>query len=82
MLAIIKTEGGAVRKVDHIPMLIPNTISKIADKAMVTEFQEVYKSESMPRHVGVGMTFAAELLVMGLRMTLHVYDNFVLIHQD
>jgi hypothetical protein len=37
LLAIVKTEGSERRKVDRIPVVVPNTISKVADKAMVKE---------------------------------------------
>ena len=51
-------------------------------KATVKEFEEIYKTELMPQQVGVGVKFAAKLLAMGLRLTLHVPNTFVLIGID
>jgi hypothetical protein len=42
LLAIIKTKGSGCRKSDHIPVVVPNTISHVADKAMVKKFDEIY----------------------------------------
>jgi hypothetical protein len=36
----------------------------------------------MPQHLGVGVKFAAELLVMGLRMTLHKRPDFIIVGVD
>ena len=36
----------------------------------------------MPQQVGVGVEFAAELLAMGLRMTLHLHRGFIIISID
>jgi hypothetical protein len=82
LLAIVKTEGKEGRKADHMLVVVPTTISKVADKAMIKEFEDVYKTELMPQQVGVGVKFAAKLLAMGLWMTLHVHDTFVLITID
>jgi hypothetical protein len=49
---------------------------------MVKEFEDIYKTELIPQQVGVRVKFAAELLAMGLRMTLHVHETFVLISID
>ena len=38
--------------------------------------------EMMPQQVGVGVKFAAELLAMGLRMTLHLDNRFIIIGID
>ena len=35
-----------------------------------------------PQQVGIGVKFAAELLEIGLRMTLHVHNTFVMIIID
>ncbi len=35
LLAIAKTKGQESRKAHHRPVVVPNTISKVADKAMV-----------------------------------------------
>jgi len=93
LLAIVKTEGKEGRKADHKLVVVPNTISKVADKAMVKEFEDVYKTELMPQQVGVGVKFAAELMALhdgitralhdGITlMALHVHDTFVLITID
>jgi hypothetical protein len=76
LLAIVKSEGHGGNNADHRPVVVPNTRAKVPDKAMVKEFEDIYKSELMPQQVGVGVKFAAELLAMGLRMTLHVHDTF------
>jgi hypothetical protein len=81
-LAIVETEGNGSRKADHKSFIVPNTISKVADKAMAKKFEEICKSELMPQLVGVGLNFAAKLLAMGLRMTLHVHNTFVRIIID
>jgi len=36
----------------------------------------------MPQMVGVGVKFAAELLAMGLRMTLHLHRGYIIIIMD
>jgi hypothetical protein len=71
LLAIIKTEGRGSLVGDHMPVVIPNTISKITDKAMLQECHEDYMAELLPQQLGVGVKFAADLLAMGIRMTLH-----------
>ena len=61
-------------------MVIPNTLSKVANKAMLMECQENYMRELLPQQVGVGVKFAAELLaIMGIRMTLHIMPDHALI---
>ena len=80
--AIMKTERQGSRKADYTPEDVPNTILMVADKAMVKEFEDVYKSELMPQHVGVGVKFDAGPLAMDMRMTLHVHDTFALIGID
>ena len=47
-MAIIKTEGKRNSVGDHRPVVIPNTISKIADKAMLQKCQEDYMEELLP----------------------------------
>ena len=82
LLAIIKTEGTRNSVGHHRPVVIPNTISKIADKAMLQECQEDYMAELLPQKMGVGVKFAAELLAKGIRMTLHVKGDHILINID
>ncbi len=36
----------------------------------------------MPQHVGVGVKFAAELLAIGLRMTMQIHAGFFIISID
>ena len=62
-----------------MPVQVPNIISKLEDKAFLAQFQEVYIREKMPHQLGVGVMFAAELLVMRLRMTLHTRPDFIII---
>ena len=35
--------------------------------------------ELLPRHLGVGVKFAAELLALGIRMTLHIRPGHILV---
>ena len=56
---------------DQRPVQILNTITKVGDKAVLMLFQKDYIQEMMPQESGVGVKYAAELLVMGMRMTLH-----------
>ena len=67
------------RTSDHRPVQVPNTINKLEDKEVLPLFREVYIREMMPQHLGVGVKFAAELLVMGLRMTLHTRPDFIIV---
>jgi hypothetical protein len=67
---------------DHRPVGIPTTLSKIADKAILQQFQTDYVKALMPHQLGVGVKFAAELLIMGLRMTLHRNPDFVIVGID
>jgi hypothetical protein len=36
----------------------------------------------LPHQLGVGLKYAAELLVMGLRMTLHRNEDFIILNVD
>ena len=67
---------------DHRPVQFPNTICKIGDKAMLEQYQADYIRELMPQQLGVGVKFAAELLVMGLRMIINMKKVFILINVD
>ena len=67
---------------DHRPVQIPNTLAKVGGKAMLEQYQTEYVKELMPQHVGVGFKFAADLLAMGLRMTLHLHRGFIIISID
>jgi hypothetical protein len=80
MIAIIKREAEAQgRTTDQRPIQVPNTINKLGDKAVLAQLQEVYIREMMPQQLGVGVKLAAELLVMGLRMTLHTRPEFIIV---
>jgi hypothetical protein len=68
--------------VDNRPVGIPNTLNTIADKAILLPIQADYVKALMPQHLGVRVKFAAELLIMGLRMTLHRNSTFVLVGID
>jgi hypothetical protein len=68
--------------VDHKPEQIPNIIAKAGDKAVMMLFQKEYIQEMMPQQLGVGVKYAAELLVMGLRMTLHRNKDFIIFILD
>ena len=83
VIAIVKREAEEQeRTAEHRPVQVPNTISKLEDKALLEQYQEVYRKEMMPHQLGVGVKFAAELLVMGLRMTLHTRPNFIIVGVD
>ena len=58
---------------------MPNALSKIVDKAMMEECKEDYVRDLLPQQLGVGVKFAAELMAMGIRMTLHVKPDNILI---
>jgi hypothetical protein len=64
MLAIVKVGARAGRKADHMPVVVPNTLSKIADTAMMEECKEKYTRDLMPQQLMEGVEFAAELLAM------------------
>jgi hypothetical protein len=36
----------------------------------------------LPQHLGVGVKYAAELLVMGMGMTLHRSEDFIILGMD
>ena len=83
VIAIVKREAEEQeRTIDHKPVQVPNTISKMEDKAVLAQYQEVYIKEMMPQQLEVGVKFAAELLVMGLRMTLHTRPDFIIVGVD
>ena len=44
-MAIIKTKVVAGRKADHLPVIVPNTLSKVANKAMMEDSKEEYTRE-------------------------------------
>jgi hypothetical protein len=82
LLAIIMEESRRGNKGDHRPMVISNTLSKVADKAMMVERHEDYMRKMPPQQVGVGVKFAAELLAMGIRITLHLMPDHILVSID
>ena len=49
---------------------------------MLEPCQTGYVKEVMPQKVGVGVKFAAELVAMGHRMTLHLHIGFIIISID
>ena len=61
---------------------MPNTFSKLEDKVILVQFQGEYIKEMMPHQLGVGVKFAAELLILGLRMTLHRQADFIIMGVD
>ncbi len=67
---------------DHKPVQIPNTLAKVGDKAMLEQCQAEYVKQIKPQQVGVGVKFAAELLAMGLRMTMKLHRRFIIITID
>ena len=83
LMALVKAEKKETQTVaDHRPVQIPNTLTKVGGKAMLDHCHAEYVKEMMPHHVGVGVKFAAELLAMGLRMTLHLHRGFIIISID
>ena len=82
LLAIIKAEARGRLKADHRPVVMPNTFSKITKKAMMEDCKEDYARDLLPQQLGVGVKFAAELLAMGIRMTLHVKPYIILMSID
>ena len=83
LMALIKAEKKETETVaNHRPVQIPNTLAKVGDIAMLEQCQAEYIKEIMPQQVGVGVKFVAELLAMGLRMTLHLHGGFIIISID
>ena len=68
-----------VKAADHRPVQIPNTLTKVGDKAVLMLFQKEYIQKMLPQQVGVGAKYAVELLVMGLRLTLHRNEDFIIL---
>ena len=82
-IALVKGEAQRTRAIaNHRPVQILNTISKVGDKVMLQKFQADYIREMMPQQLGVGVKFAAELLVMGLRMIISLNKDFIIINVD
>ena len=83
LMTLVKAEKKATETVaDPKPVQISNTLAKVGDKAMMEQCQAEYVKEMMPKQVGVGVKFKAELLAMGLRMTLHLHKGFIIINID
>ena len=82
LLALAKEEQRPGTTGDHRPVQIPNNMSKIEDMAVLHQTQADYTAEMMPQHLGVGVKFAAELLVMGIRMTLNKHRDYILVIID
>ncbi len=83
VIAIVKREAEEQgRAADHMPVQVPNRISKLEDMAVMAQYHEVYIKEMMPQQLGVGVKFAAELLFMGLRMPLHTKPDFIIVEVD
>ena len=83
VITLVKREAEEQeRTADHMPVQVRNTISKLEDKALLAQYQEVHIKEMMPQQLGVGVKFAAELLFMGLRMTLHKRPDFIIVGVD
>jgi len=82
LIAIVKNNIFSGSRAGHRPVAIPNTLNKIADNAILQKFQNDYIKKLMPRQLRVGFKFATELLLMGLRMTLHLNPDFILVVID
>ncbi len=80
LMALMKaTKKQSESVADHRPVQIPNTLAKVGDKAMLEQCQMEYVREMLSQQVRVGVKFAAELLAMGLKMTLHLHVRFIII---
>ena len=80
---MVKGEAQRTRTtVEHMLVQISNTLSKVGNKAMLGHIQADYIREMMPQQLGVGVKFAAELLVMGLMMIIDTKKDFILISVD
>jgi hypothetical protein len=82
LIAILKGQHNGPDIADHTPVGVPNTLSKIVDKAVLIQFQGDYSKALMPRQLVVGIKFAAELLIMDMRMTLHLHGDYGIINID
>jgi hypothetical protein len=50
VIAIVKREAEEQeRTADHMPVQVPNTISKLEDKTVLAQYHEVYIKEMMPQ---------------------------------
>jgi hypothetical protein len=58
---------------------MPDIVSKVADRALLQECQEEYTRKILPQQLGVGVKFVAELLAMGIRITMHMRPDHILI---
>ncbi len=83
LMALLKAEKKATETVaDHKPVQVPNTLAKVGGIAMLEQCQAENVKEMMPQQVGVGVKFVAELIAMGLRMTLHLHNGFIIVNID
>ena len=82
LITIMKNKAFSGTLADCKPVGIPNTLSKIADKAILHQFQSDYVQKLMPQPLGVGVKSVAKLLIMRMRMAMHMNPNFVLVGID
>jgi hypothetical protein len=82
LVALAKAEASGAAVGDYRPVRIPNTFSKIEDKAVLQQTQRDYIAEMMPQQLGVGVKIATELLAMGIRMTLNLHRDHILVTID
>ncbi len=59
IIAIVKDEPSSGIFADHRSVGIPNTLSKIVDKAILQPVQADYVKELIPHELGVGVKFGA-----------------------
>jgi hypothetical protein len=54
LILIVKNKTFSGTLADHISVGIPNTLGRIADKAILQQFQADYVKELVPHQLGVG----------------------------
>jgi hypothetical protein len=78
-IAIVKEKARReITDGNHKPVHIPNTVSKIEDMAMLQQVHAKHVAEMTPQQLEVGAKFAANLLMMGIRMILRFRDEYIL----
>ena len=60
LISIVKNQTFPWALSDHKPVGIPNTLSKVAEKAILQQFKADFVKELMPPQLGVRVEFAAE----------------------
>ena len=82
LVALVKKipeDGGTP---DYRPVACPESFSKAVDKAVLKDMMNEYVQTLAPQQLGVGVKHSAELLVMGIRMTLASNSDHIVVTID